>query len=221
MRRLGVLLAGLAVLAAPSPAPANIHKKPICRPGHAHLVEADKQAQVYEAGSREGVSRIMGCVYNSRHQFLVATSAGGSGGGSGAHVVQLLGTLVALEGETNIPEYLDELDYVYVIDLRIGRTIRESGTGPPDYSREHPRYGQFDAGPAASLVLRPNGDLAWITDTPKFRVTSAGAHQVYTLEGSERHMIASGDNIEERSLALAGETIYWTQGGKPFSAPLK
>ena len=154
------------------------------------------------------------------HQFLVAVSAGSSQGASGAHVVQMLGTLVALEGETNIPEEGEEANYVQVINLRTGHTLRESGTGPPDESHQHLSYGMFDAGPAASLVLRPNGDLAWITDTPKFRVTSAGEHQVYTLEGSERHMIASGNDIEPLSLALAGDTIYWTQDGKPVSAPL-
>jgi hypothetical protein len=32
-------------------------------------------------------------------------------------------------------------------------------------------------------------------------------------------MVASGNDIN--SLALAGETIYWTQSGKPDSALLK
>jgi hypothetical protein len=52
-------------------------------------------------------------------------------------------------------------------------------------------------------------------------LTSAGKDQVYTLEASGQRMIASGNEIDPLSLALADETIYWTQAGKPASAPLK
>jgi hypothetical protein len=226
MRRLGVLLAGLAVLAAPSPASAKTHGRPwICRPGHAHLVEADKQAQVYETGHRyEGVfeaERIVGCVYGSSRQFFVGDTPSGSGsGGGGSSVEQMSGSLVAVGGSSYSTVYESESDWVSVIDLRTGRRIHESFTGPPEPAR-NTGYEDYGAGPLASLVLRPNGDLAWIAATPPSRLTSAGRYQVYTLEASGRRMIAFGNDIEPSSLALAGETIYWTQGGKPFSAPLR
>jgi hypothetical protein len=226
MRRLGVLLAGLAVLAAPSSAPAKVHKKPwVCRPGHAHLLEADKQAQVYETGHLEegffNAERIMGCVYGSKHQFIVApTSAASGSGGAGSSVKQMVGTLVALESKSWSTIMGSESNGVSVLDLRTGRTIRQSATGPPEPTR-NTGYEDYGAGPVASVVLRPNGDLAWIAETPTFRVTPAGRYQVYTLEASGRRMIASGNDIEPSSLALAAKTIYWTQGGKPFSAPLK
>jgi hypothetical protein len=225
MWRLGVLLAGLAVLAAPSSAPAKTHKKPwVCRPGHAHLVGADKQAQVYETGYYyEGVfeaEQIVGCVYGSSHQFNVGPTPSGSGsGGASSTIEQMVGTLVAVAISSYSTVRGSESDWISVIDLRTGRR-HKSFTGPPEPTR-NTGYEDYGAGPVASLVLRPNGDLAWIAATPPSRLTSAGRYQVYTLEATGRRMIASGNEIEPHSLALADETIYWTQAGMPASSPLK
>ncbi len=220
-----MLLAGVAVLIALSSAAAKAHKQPwVCRPGHAHLVDADMQAQVYETGRYEDgfdAEQIVGCVYGRRHQFFVGPAPSGSGSsGASSSIKQMVGTLVAVALTGYSTVYGSESDSVSVIDLRTGRRIHQSWTGPPEPTRST-GYEDYGAGPAESLVLRANGDVAWIAATPAFRVTSAGRYQVYTLEATGRRMIASGNEIDPLSLALADATIYWTQAGKPFSAPLK
>jgi hypothetical protein len=114
--------------------------------------------------------------------------------------------------------YGSESNSVSVIDLHNGHVLRKAATGPPE-PQDSDGYGDWGDGPVTSLVLRANGDAAWIASTPDFRVTSAGKYQVYALEAGGRRMVASGNDIN--SLALAGETIYWTQNGKPDSALLK
>ena len=219
-------IAALSLGLLASSAEGRSHKKPwVCRPGHAHLLVADTNAQVYETGYYyEGVfqpERIQGCVYGRKRQFVVGSPPSGSGsGGGGSSVEQMVGTLVAVASEAWSTVTGFESNSVGVIDLRTGRYIRESFTGPPEPT-SHTGYEDYGAGPVASLVLRPNGDLAWIAETPTFRVTAAGRYQVYTLEATGRRMIASGDDIEPDSLALAVETIYWSRNGKPESAVLK
>jgi hypothetical protein len=230
MRTSACAIAAIATLSlglvASSADARGSHKKPwVCRPGHAHLLVADTQAQVYETGYYyEEVfqpERIQGCVYGSKRQFAVGSPLSGSGsGGGGSSIEQMVGALVAVEGHSWSTVKGSDSNWVEVIDLRTGRHIHKSFTGPPEPTR-NTGYEDYGAGPVASLVLRPNGDLAWIAETPTFRVTPAGRYQLYTLEATGRRMIASGDDIEPYSLALAAETIYWTQNGKPNSALLK
>lgn len=207
-----------------SSADGRSHKKPwVCRPGHAHLLVADTQAQVYETGYYyEEVfqpERIQGCVYGSKRQFAVGSPAWGSGSGAGgSSIEQLVGAVVAVESDSASTVYGSESNWVSVIDLHNGHVLRKAATGPPE-PQENRGYSDWGAGPVTSLVLRANGDAAWIASTPDFRVTSAGKYQVYALEAGGRRMVASGNDIN--SLALAGETIYWTQSGKPDSALLK
>ena len=186
------------------------------------MVDADKQAQVYETGRIEGgfhAEGIMGCVYGSSHQFFVGDAGPDSAsGGASSSVEQMVGTLAAVATSSYENYGQVQRDEVSVIELRTGRLMRHSATGPPEPAHDYESAG---AGPVTSLVLRPNGDIAWIAATPYQRLTSAGKDQVYTLEASGQRMVASGNEIDPLSLALADETIYWTQAGKPDSAPLK
>jgi hypothetical protein len=47
-----------------------------------------------------------------------------------------------------------------------------------------------------------------------------GRYQVHAADTTGSRLLASGANIDPTSLALAGRTIYWMQGGRSFSATL-
>ena len=44
---------------------------------------------------------------------------------------------------------------------------------------------------------------------------------VYAAEKYGTRLVASGLDVNNASLALAGNTLHWTQGGKPGSATLR
>lgn len=67
-----------------------------------------------------------------------------------------------------------------------------------------------------AIVAMSDGAVAWIVETG----TNAADYQVHAIDKSGSRVLASGSNIEPQSLALAGNTFYWTQEGKPISAPL-
>jgi hypothetical protein len=67
-------------------------------------------------------------------------------------------------------------------------------------------------GPATDLVLASDGSLAWIARHELHR---------YNVGDNADTVVDSGQDIQPRSLALAGRTIYWTKGSQPFSAPLR
>jgi hypothetical protein len=230
MRR-AFMLTGLLLLLAASPAAArSTHRRQSrCTPGHAHLLASDAVAQVYEAGSHEDgfrPERIVGCIYGATHVYVVGfPSFGSGGGGGGSSVKQLAGTDVAVASSSSSMVYGTESASVLVRDLRTGRVIVDTPTGPPEPSPAElhsPGFGRIvGAGPVTSVVLKPDGALAWIASTPAYRVTLAGSYQVYAFDSSGKRTLAAGNDIDPFSLALAGSTVYWTQSGKPSSAALR
>ena len=102
------------------------------------------------------------------------------------------------------------------IDLRRtgdGRRVRRLAATP----------GPATAGALADvtdLVLRADGALAWIVELrdspsspPRYELRRA-------LRGAAAELVAQGPDIAPGSLALAGSTLYWMQGGTPRSSPL-
>jgi hypothetical protein len=66
------------------------------------------------------------------------------------------------------------------------------------------------------IVVKNDGAVAWINDT----VQEENRFEVHAFDATGERVLAVGSNIAPESLALAGSTLYWTQGGKPFSATL-
>jgi hypothetical protein len=96
--------------------------------------------------------------------------------------------------------------------IRTGHVLHTISTGTSARSEA----AQVGVGPATAIALKNDGAIAWIVETGY-----PTEYQVRTLEGSEGRLLASGTNIDPSSLALAGSTLYWMQGGKPTSASLK
>jgi hypothetical protein len=67
--------------------------------------------------------------------------------------------------------------------------------------------------------VKSDGSVAWIVDV--YGSENPVEYQVRALDRSGGRVLASGAGIAPTSLALAGSTLYWTQGGKPFSASLR
>jgi hypothetical protein len=71
-------------------------------------------------------------------------------------------------------------------------------------------------GATAAIVVKSDGAVAWIVETRQ----EEGTYEVHAVDKAGSRLLASGADIDPSSLALAGSTLYWTQGGKPMSASL-
>ncbi len=140
--------------------------------------------------------------------------------------LRLAGTDAAYEQE----------EIVTVRDLRTGRILHKVPNGTPlkPYP-EHPGVGNVVA-----LVLKSDGSVAWIAEDDQRSLNGGDrGHEIlyFDVEAADTsgtRLLAAGTDIDPSSLALAsdasgfsqrtetieGNTVYWTQAGKPFSAPL-
>jgi hypothetical protein len=96
---------------------------------------------------------------------------------------------------------------IIVRDLRTGRTLHDT----PIKTSEIPQAETF-----VSIVAKSDGAAAWIVETDGY----VGRYQVHAVDANGSRVLAVGAEIEPRSLALEGNTLYWMQGGKPMSGPL-
>jgi len=114
---------------------------------------------------------------------------------------------------------------ISVLSLRTGRVVRQLDTGVPSATQTAaagagPSSTQLSGvGPTTTVVLKPDAAVAWIVhdilapDPPTYQVWKADA-------GGAPTMLATANDIDPASLALAGSTLYWSQGGAAHAATL-
>jgi hypothetical protein len=227
MRRVAICTATvLALLLAGGPASAaRGHKMPTrCPPGHSHLITADTQAQVYLRPEGSGPpgdfqpEEIFGCAYGAKRLYALGGPPGFSsqGGGELTHYT-LAGVVLAYEsfGLTDFPGpgLPERQRHVVVTNLRTGRMLQRVPTGTSSPS-------SVGVGPVVTLVVKSDGAVAWIAGNTKEADEHATSYEVHAVDRTGNRLLASGAEIDPHSLALAGSTLYWTQGGKPASAVL-
>jgi hypothetical protein len=223
MRRALVLALSVG-LVLPTVAAAGKHHRRhvrtpwICRPGHPNVVAANTRAEVFEVLD----GRRFGCVYGQRRPVVLGQADYGSSSGSGGSGdYTLAGTTVAFTetfcngalGPSGCSESLK------VANLRTGPLLHQVSVMNARCS-----------GRVLQLVLKDDGAVAWITENSyggggaseemgcPYR---SEAREVHALDSSGERVLAAGTNIDASSLALAGSTVYWMQGGQPHAGPLK
>jgi hypothetical protein len=188
------------------------------------MLLADSEAELYIVKERlphfpEPEPVVRGCAYGQKRSYLLGeaeehgSSYGGSGS-SGVRLATLAGAIVAYtesavygSGKEEAPRYL-----MVVRDLSTGRILHRVITG----RFVKPEATPVSVGLVTSLVVKSDGATAWIVETGV-----PATYQTYAIDKTGRRMLASSAAIVPYSLALAGSTLYWTQGDQPFSASLK
>jgi hypothetical protein len=228
--------APLLLFAAVPASAATRSRKAIstCPPAGAHVLLADAQAAIYTiherliipfVGGEHEVQKVIAtrsCVDGRKNSYKLGEEyiPTPTEGGGGVERLALGGSVVAYEeffsegnrySEGRDEEYVEEW-HVVVRDLRTGRVLHRVATGSRE--RDHPKL--VGDGSATAIVVKVDGAVAWITDT----VQNENRYQVHALDKTGERTLAVGSNIDPHSLALAGSTLYWTQDGKSFSAPL-
>jgi hypothetical protein len=188
------------------PAPGFARCPPLSR--H-RRVTADASAAVYWVKVSRNESQYRGCArHAARGVFLGETdeSLSNPGGGATSHVV-LAGSMVADE---RFGVHLEHEWVIEVWNLASARVIARLPTGPA------PEKSFVGDGPTEEIVLKRTGAVAWIVDT----LQDENRYEVRAHDSRGSRLLAVGSDIDPRSLALAGSTVYWTQAGKPSSAKL-
>jgi hypothetical protein len=242
----GVVIAPLMLaFATAANAATHRHRLPAkCSPGSSPLrsalqpyrqtIAVDRYAQVYSLGggppvkapppgfprTEEWTRVIYGCVYGHRGayalgvvprtettKYMEETHYGDIG-------QVLAGPIVAFESFV-LPSFGRPEWKVVVRDLRTGRTLRDEPTGTSARSGPDPEQ-TAGIGHTTTIVVKDNGSVAWVVSTGQ----ENGGYQVHAVDTTGSRLLASGLDINPSSLALAGSTLYWAQGGRAFSTTL-
>ena len=130
--------------------------------------------------------------------------------------------MVAYETFYESPEVLEQ--HVVVRDLGDGRVLHRAPTDP---TTEPEPFRRRVIGPdqVYSLVLKADGAVAWISgEIAEYQVRAIDKHGERLLAAGPEigfESLAVGEpEIDPKSFARIGSTVYWTQGGKPYSAVL-
>jgi hypothetical protein len=174
------------------------HALPGCPQTRSRLVVADAQAAIYESKNRSGEREYFGCAYGARRgPFGLGRVPRASGGGV-EEIATLAGVVVAYEEFFNTK--YNTSWFITVRDLHNGRILRQISV--PGFTTD--------------IVIRDDGAVAWIVQT---RVQPA-EYEVHIDDRAGSQVIALGQTIEPSSLALAGDTLYWAQSGRPYELTL-
>ncbi len=174
-------------------------------------------ATAEEAACRLPGDELLGCAYGGKKRYVLGypASAGSSSGTGGSRLYTLGGPVVAFEDYAKI-EALTGARFENVLlvrDLHSGKLLHEVPTGTPTTPATN---GNVGIGKATAIVVKGDGTVAWIVGvaglTPDY--------QVHALDSAGSRVLASGSDVAPTSLALVGDTLYWTQGGKANSASL-
>jgi hypothetical protein len=211
---------------SPRSAPYRSRSQP-----YEQLLAADGSAEVYTLGAgpppapprpgypmtEESRRQVYGCVFGRRGAFKLGEVIHREGVGKYMEEVEfgdsdevLAGPVVAFEYRATHTSARGCFEVV-VENLQTGRTLRREPSGLSPFPGE-----QCGAGVVPSIVVKSDGAVAWIADAGD----STGSLQVHVADAQGSRVVASGTDIDPSSLALAGSTLYWTQGGSPLSAVL-
>lgn len=211
-RTLGVIAVLTLLLAATSVSDAHGRHSaiPQCVPKGSEPVAADAQAEVYAVTRKfQGRSRVSfaGCVYGSSRLYQLGHAI--EDGTVDSRTFALAGPIVAYTTITPANASVPETLKVIVLNLSTGQILHHQSFPP--------------VGEATSIVVKGDGSAAWIVAGPINDCVPV-ASSCYEVEDVEARgggaLFAKGPEIDPYSLALSGNTVYWTQGGRPKSAVL-
>ncbi len=222
MRRFATIIASAALISISPTAIATAatharhgHKGTAgCPPKHEAVLAADAQAIVYKAPTLpESLGGdIFACSYSNKHSFRLGSEPyGGPSGSGGVLQIALAGPVVAYGVEESYTGPSGHsFSEIWVRNLVTGRVIHRMPNGSP------PEPGDIGLGGTLAIIVKSDGSVAWIVGASE----QLGHLQVRSVDKTGSHLLAASPEIEPDSLALAGSTLYWMQGGKPMSAML-
>jgi len=201
-RKLALTGAATAILAslAAGASPALAVSKPSCSAGSTLAISKSARVFVVKTGH---VRRVYGCATGSGKARYFGRVGGESVDTS---VIAVTGPRVAYVltscSETGCQQT------VLVYDLKKRKEVSFSAAAPADVDQQ-----------VTDILLARDGTVAWIGEEQASGSAATARFVLARTPGKPPATLASGLDIVPGSLALAGTTLYWTQG-TARSAPL-
>jgi len=143
--------------------------------------------------------------------------------GPGFEGLTLAGNILAYERSdySGSFKYMNAVPVSWTIQVRDLRTHRLIHSSPTSTS-EPPPSKVIGNGPAEGIVVKSNGSVAWIAvdGVHPYAPTLPTTYQVWKIDRTGQHLLAMSPQIVPNSIALAGGTVYWTNGGAAETVPL-
>jgi hypothetical protein len=243
---IGLCVAAL-VLAKTSATPASVARtlgggEARCAPRGDRMVVADARAEVYRATQRPGIGsehlgetwKLRGCTVHSKRTFELGIDptesvCGSPAGCEGVTHMVLARETVAYESFSTASYNIERTegivrDYVVTRNLSSGRVVHRVPTGAAlEESAQH-----IGVGSVVSIVVKPDGSAAWIAadggrtvQAEKELGRRVTYYDVYEVDASGEHELASGTEIAPQSLTCTGSIVHWRAGGMTHAAILE
>jgi hypothetical protein len=187
-----------------------------CQLKGSRTVVRDAHARIYQ---RAGDT--FGCLYSRGHRYKVGGYSRDDSGVVAQRNVRIAGAYVAFESYS---EGKDGLQY-HVINLRTGREVQDVATGPTPGDTGVQGF-VFGIGHTTTLQLRATGAVAWIasnryTPSPQYEVRKRDTNSARGPDGDRgTKLLATGPDIDPKSLRLRRTTLIWSQDGQPRASAL-
>jgi hypothetical protein len=199
------LVLAVAACGSSSAEPAPSHAGTSCGPAAARTLAADRAGRVY---------RRAGTVYACSSQTGRIVTLGQSTSCLRAprvSAVALAGTLVAYGSQTcGVDTGAGALLVRRLSDGgQLHRLAAVSAPAGPESYRS-----------VVSVVLRPNGSVAWIGSADSV-ISHRTRFEVHALSGGAERRLDQGTRIEAHSLRLHGSRLMWSDDGQARSATLR
>jgi hypothetical protein len=200
-------------------------RTPTCPPPHSYVVLADRTAAVFQLEDpATDFIRQAACSHASRKPFVMKECDNLDCEGPSFSGLTLAGDILAYQRYeyTGSSKYMDATPASWLVQVRDLRTHRLIHSSPTSTS-EPPPSKVIGNGPTEGIVVKPDGAVAWIAvdgSHPYSPSLPPTVYQVWKIDRTGRHLLAMGPQIAPSSIALSGNTVYWTDGGAPASAPL-
>jgi|HubBroStandDraft_2_1064218.scaffolds.fasta_scaffold15523_7 hypothetical protein len=230
MRQIVPVLMATATLLAPAVAHGaakHAERAPTCPPPHAHVVLADKAAVVFrlETFNRrldEQEHEEAACSHANRNPFVLSWCDDLECEGPSFNELTLAGNMLAYEryATSGSEKYETAEPASWTIQVRNLATHRLIHSSPT--STSEPPSTVIGNGPAKGVVVKSDGSVAWIAvdGWHPYAPSPVTTYQVWKIDRTGQHLLAMGPHIVPGSIALAGNTVYWTDDGTPEMATL-
>jgi hypothetical protein len=196
MRRFTGVAGALVAVAVLGAAPAGAGTPhPSCFPKGSHTDAAGNRIRVFQIGDPSSEATAYACDLKTGKRRLLWET--GWGEGEYASEARFAGTAAAWRRDWFLKEYSSQS--VMTIEMKSGRVLR----------------GGLGGGHMTDLEVAPTGSAV-------YGWRRGREAEVVALTPAERRPVASGDGIQQGSVALSRTArIYWTDAGRPHAAQLE
>ncbi len=213
-------VAALLAPAAASSVAAKHPPAPACPPPRAQVLMADGAAVVYQIERpAEDLFIQAACSHAHTSPYVLERCESLDCEGPVVSDIVLEGNILAFQESNSGEDRYGIVDgprtwRIRARNLRTGRQVHSSptSTSPPG--------GGVGNGPEEGLVAKSDGSVAWIAEDGWHLTGPPDTYQVWKIDRTGEHLLATGPHITPHSLALAGSTLYWMDEGVPSTAPL-